>query len=537
MGSLCKMIKYKKVMGLLLIHLLIFFPLIAGAQNFSSIRENCIPDDAESYSEARSTVGVGKRRLPSPNKDWDASKIYKQLVILISFADTPFQREDPLTDYQKIFNEPGYNEGYGPGCVADYYCDQSAGRFNMSFDVFGPYQVSIKAQPYTNPNSSTRNYGTTAMREATQMMIAEHPDWDFSVYDWNGDGRVNQVIYVCAGWSGNQGGGYVGGVYKSSDGYVWPNTSSFTAIDAPGGMKISSYSLSAELWLNDRSSGIGTICHEFSHSLGLPDIYPVGGNSTSFSVVDEWDLMDGGNFTNYGWCPPNFTALEKMLMGWSSPVELSEPQSVLNMKSVSDGGNIYQIKHTNSEYYLLENRQQKGWDLGLPGSGLLITHVDYDEQRWMENKVNGDKDHPLYAIVHADNMDYDVWETAIAKAGLSKYANPQHMNRRYLSTSAYPWQPDTDTVNDSLTNHSVPASVMYQSNDDESTLLSKSIAAIRMSDNGLISFNFMGGSTSGIHEIQKDVTADSYYDLLGRSISNPVKPGLYIFQGKKIVKH
>ena len=165
--------------------------------------------------------------------------------------------------------------------------------------------------------------------EATNLFIEEHPEIDFSQYDWNGNGRVNQVIFIYAGLTGNI-------TSTACYGHIWPNTSSFPTITTPDGKKISNFTASGELWPYNRSFGIGTICHEFSHSLGLPDIYPTSKNG-GYSICDEWDLMDGGNFTNYGWCPPNYTPLEKMLLGWLTPVELTEPTSITDLKSVSEG--------------------------------------------------------------------------------------------------------------------------------------------------------------------------------------------------------
>ena len=110
--------------------------------------------------------------------------------------------------------------------------------------------------------------------------------------------------------------------------------------------------------------------------------------------------MDGGNYTNYGWCPPNLSTMEKMQLGWGQPVELTTATTVTAMKSVSDGGDTYIIRNPgdSDEYYLLENRQQKGWDLGCPSSGLLIYHVDYDYDDWMDNNINIDDNHYRYSL-------------------------------------------------------------------------------------------------------------------------------------------
>ena len=467
----------------LLLCLLAMLPSVVCSQELNVRRGDCTPHFAESVETVPLPAGR-PMRLPSVSTKWDSTRVYRQAVILVSFADTDFHLENPRETYDSMFNHPGYNQRQGPGCVAEYFREQSGGLFNVAFDVYGPIKVSSKAQPYDNPTSSTHNYGREVFREATKYAI-DSMMVDFSPYDWNDNGVVNQVIYVCAGLSGNQNA-------KASYGYVWPNTSSFSTINADG-KRISNYTASCELWANGASCGIGTIIHEFTHSLGLPDIYPTT-SSAGYSVMDEWDLMDGGNFINYGWCPPSYTPTEKMLLGWLTPVEIgSVPQTVRDLKPLADGGQVIQVKHTDSEYLLLENRQQTGWDMGVPGKGLLIYHVDYSASEWSGNTVNNNKNKRRFELVHADNMDYDQWYDYVSSWEKPKqYANSYRMNSNLLSTSPYPWTTDsTAFVNDSLTNNSVPAAKMNNKNSEESDMLSRSITNIRQNSDGSITFDFM----------------------------------------------
>ncbi|MBQ8657103.1 MAG: M6 family metalloprotease domain-containing protein [Prevotella sp.] len=499
--------------------LLLCLPLTATAQDdLHIIHGDCLPTNADAATDW--AAPGAPRRLPAINTDWDASRTYKQLVILVAPADRDFLQEDAQAYYNRLFNESGYTERAGVGCAADYFRDQSGRLLNLQFDVYGPYKVSTVACP----NPSSKYYGTDAMKEATNMMLAEQTDMDFSPYDWNDNGSVNQVIYVFAGYGGN---------ISGQGGYVWPNTSSFATITTADGKKISNYTCSAELWTREIYCGIGTICHEFSHSLGLPDIYPVGSASLPYSTVDEWDLMDGGNFTNYGWCPPNYTPLEKMLLGWLTPVELTEAASINNLKPVAEGGEVYKIGHTDSEYLLLENRQWSGWDAGLPGKGLVIYHVDYAAGNWSGNSVNSEAGKPRFSLVHADNLDYDGWVARKDEMGYSNYQNSNHMNKYHLSTSSYPWSTDsTDFVNRELTDTSVPAAVMYHENALGSTELGKPITNIKMTDDGLISFDFMGGTT-GLHSLPSTLhpsPSTSIYDLQGRQVTSPVRGELYIMK-------
>ena len=499
--------------------------LCAPAQGLRVMKGNCTPGIVTDGEPTRGLVQLQQSNLRIPDNNWDHNKTYRQLVILVGFSDTGFSQKDAARYYDRMFNEPGYNEGAGRSCVADYFREQSGGLFNLQFDIYGPYQTAGKAQPYNYPSSVTANYGENVMREATLQMVAQNPGLDYKQYDWNGDGKVDQVLYIYAGIGGNQG--------EGSYGHIWPNTWSFNAVTTPDGTTIQSYSCSAELWTTGTSCGIGTICHEFSHCLGLPDIYPTSGTSGYFSVADEWDLMDGGNLTNWGWCPPNYTPLEKMLMGWLTPVELTGPTTIDGLKAAAEGGETYLVRHAGNEYLLLENRQWTGWDTGLPGRGLVIYHVDYDKTIWANNLVNTTKGRFRFDLVHADNLDYEQWDN-IQPRNDDQYADvAQMMHNKHLSTSAYPWQ-----TNNAMTDSSVPAAVMYNENAQGSRLLSKAITNIQMSDDGLVSFDFMGGSPAGISTPRQSTTGDSTVvcNIMGQRVMTPQK-GLFIKNGKKYIKH
>ena len=492
--------------------------LTASAQQLR--RGDCTPP-----SEAMGTRAA-VHRLPAINKSWNPYTTYRQLVILMSFSDCDFLAEDPQATYDSIFNVRGYNQGAGPGCVADYFREQSGGLCNLQFDVYGPIKLSSQACPYTNPTDNTRNYGREQLAAATTEFFRQNAEIDYKQYDWDGDGYVNQIIYVYAGYSGNQGG--------DSNGHIWPNTSTFNStMTCPDGTRVYNYTCSGELWLNNCLFGIGTICHEYSHSLGLPDIYPTSSAVSLYSVVDEWDLMDGGNYSNFGWCPPNYSPLEKILLGWLTPNELTEPMPITDMKSISDGGPVYIVHHTENEYLLLENRQWRGWDSALPGNGLVIYHVDYSADRWRSNTVNASN--PLcYQLVPADNRNYDDWETVMGSS--YPYRNSNRMNNRYMSTAAYPYVEDGVVVNQELTDSSVPSALMNKANGEGSLYLSLPITDIQQSEDGLVSFRFRSDILDGIREVEISERKPVYYDLQGRRISQP-RSGLYIRNGKKVIVH
>ncbi len=424
-------------------------------------------------SQRRST----RRALPARKTQWDATKTYKQLVVLVNFADSVFKPAHTPEFYDKLFNNFSTDlyenrTRYGAGSVADYFRAQSGGLLNLEFDILGPYQVDKAARPTTSTD-----YKTSVLQQAAQMMVADQSSRDFSPYDWDGDGYVDQVIFLCASLTGN---------VTGQTGFLHPNTSVFSTVETADGCKISAYSSSAELWTKGGANcGIATICHEFTHNLGLPDIYQTTGSKDI--IVDEWDLMDGGNITNYGWCPPNYSALEKYLLGWLEFTELTEPVAITDMQPVADGGNAYLIRHTDNEYYLLENRQpsEGKWDYGLPGKGLVIWHVNYNENRWSSNAVNNNTSELGFQLVHADNQDY----TQSSSSAASHYPAGGMMNSNYLSGSPYPYS-SSDGTNNQLTDDSTPAATMYNANSADSKLLGKSITNIQMTADGLVSFDF-----------------------------------------------
>lgn len=472
---------------------ILFFALLASlslsAQDIQIIRGNCLPD-----LEGGTHRAPGRRSLPAINTNLDATKTYKQLVVLVEFADQSFAAGHDKAFYEKVFNtfDKSAYEGktrYSEGSVADYYRTQSGGKFNLSFDIVGPYKVSGSAK-------SDDTYKQAALRAATQLMVADQTGRDFTQYDWDGDGYIEQVVYIVAGPTGNLAG---------NEGYLHPNTSAFSSVTTHDGKCIYNYTASTELWTIDSGTncGIGTICHEFTHSLGLPDIYPANGSNKDYSVCDEWELMDGGNFTNYGWCPPNFSALEKMLLGWQQPTLLTEACTITGMKPVSEGGEVYQIKKTDNEYVLLENRQWTGCDKGLPGKGLAVFHVNYSKSKWSGNSVNGTKTALGYELLHADGKDFVAWETELRTK--SKYVNSPWMNKEHLSTSPYPYG-------------------------EVNAIADWELSDISVDENGLVSFKYKGGAPSGIQPLMsfRSPLTSQYFDLQGRRVEAPIRGQIYI---------
>ena len=497
--------------------ILIAMLLGLGALTIQAQRIGCIP------TEQRAITRSADSELPSP-MDFDPQKIYRVPVVLYSFSDTDFSMDDPKTYYHRMLNEQGFNKGAGPGCLADYFREQSGGRLNLQFDVYGPFKVDNTAGGHT---ANKYYFGYENVESATEQ-LCQTETTDFSkYYDWNGDGRVEQVLFLAAGFSGNQ-----------VKGYSWPSTT-HESLRLPGGIYSDLASITCELWSDGSLWGFGVMAHEFCHCLGLPDIYPLK-PATILSVADEWDLMDGGNYTNKGWCPPNLTAMERMYLGWDQPVELKEPTTVTGMKPLSAGGTTYIIRNSGheNEYYLLENRRQDGWDSGCPGNGLLIAHVIFRQYSWENNQVNISDSFFRYDVVHADGKFYIDWDPTNEGKDPGKYTMDDCMRSRYFSTTTYPYTNlDTQVLNDMLTDTSSPAAVLYYDNAEGSMVMGKPITNIRLADDGTISFDFMGGTT-GIENLAPDLSPEAgvWYDLQGRRLKGkPTRKGIYVHDFNKVV--
>lgn len=443
----------------------------------------------------------------------------KGLIILAEFQNKHFLPEHDRAYFERVANERGFSEGDYRGSVKDYFLSQSDSLFELDFDVVGPVTVSKNYEYYGQPGAADVDAHPWEMVVEACELVADQVH--FADYDWNGDGFVEQVFVLYSG----QG---------QSDSYdvntIWPHEYELHQIvengihvygkghEMPDGLIIDTYACSNELTSQDGPSGIGTICHEFSHCMGLPDLYDVDYNG-NFGM-GHWSLMANGVYNGRAFIPAGYTSYERMACGWRQPVELCKDTLVSDMKAVSDGGDTYIVYNEAypDEYYLLENRQPTGWDAALPSAGLLVLHVDYDERVWRENIVNsvcdyrqgGNPDmwntHQRLTLIHADN-DND-----------KRYWMPtyQSYTKTTEETDTYPyWSMVNDEwsmVNDSLTNNSIPVASVYHGNTDNSLFMNRGIQKITQLDNGSISFRF---DELSVKYVAVDTTMTDKPDLTG----------------------
>ena len=378
------------------------------------------------------------------------------LILLAQFSDKKFTMNDPKAFYNRVANEPGFSEGNFKGSVADYFKAQSNGKFEMNFDVMGPYTLGEQAF-YGKNEGGQQDVNVQAMISGCLGKAAAE-GIDFSPYDWDGDGQMEMVFVVYAGRGEATGGG---------DDTIWPHKGRMTSPVKCGNKTLINYACSNELSTSNEVDGIGTICHEFSHCFGYPDAYDT--NYTGLYGMGTWDLMCQGNYNGNGFTPAGYTAYEKYAAGWITPIELKENTSVSGMKPLAEGGDAYIFKNPNNsdEYYLIENRQKKGWDAELAGSGIIINHIDYDLKAWNYNIPNsmmaGVNDHERITLIPADNIKSDKNE------------------------ENDPWPYGNKNR---LANNTTPACTSYNLNTDGTKLMNIILSDMSIAADGTASFTF-----------------------------------------------
>ena len=236
-----------------------------------------------------------------------------------------------------------------------------------------------------------------------------------------------------------------------------------------------------------------------------------------------WSVMDQGNYNNNSCTPAGYTSYERWFAGWLEPTELNEMTKIKKMRPLSYSPEAYILYNeaNRNEFYLLENRQLKGFDSALYGHGLLILHVNYNRNKWRNNTVNSYDSLQLMTIIPADGTCSSKTETDLAGDPFPGIQN-----------------------NTALTNNTTPAATLYHDNLDGRKLMSKSIDNITENKLGWISFvacrpDPASSATEIVSEVFNTPSAPLIYDLQGRCYgtdANALKKGIYIIGGKKVIK-
>ena len=486
------------------------------------------------------------KRLPGKDDKSVFQGKKKAPVILAYFSDKSFSKDDESIKafYNDVLNKEGFSQYGAAGSVHDYFSVMSRGAFDLSFDVIGPVKVSKSATYYGGPSAimgGTDHIGEF-ITEAIKNADAQY-DIDWKKYDWDDDGEVEQVFVLYAGYGQATGG---------PTGTIWPNAWTLDEAlqnqDGNGGFSldgvyINQYACANELYLNSGNTpmGLGVFCHEFSHCMGLPDMYDTSYGTTP--TMGDWDLLASGSYNGpqgIGWCPAGWTSYERAYAGWLDLTELKEGDKIAGMTSLDDeNGQAYVIYNDNhkDEYYLLENHKNNGWYAYTAEGGLLVIHVDYDKKLFDNNIVNTRGE-----FTPADGYSEYLTNDHPRMAPFSRVRSIQ--NETYFYT--YPMEAPRGVV-DSLTNTSKPAAELYNALEDGSKLMGKPIYNIKKDETGNISFSFMtkDNGTLAISELTTTDSSDRnaiVYDLTGKAVARvadikagKLKAGIYIIGRKKVV--
>lgn len=449
-------------------------------------------------TEALSAEQIEAKRMAAPKRvtmaAYPLNIAPRGLVILVNFTDVAFETSKAELDsmligknYTRDYSYTYRGKTYrvtSNGSARQYFEDASFGQYNPQLDVVGPVTVS-KASTYYGGNNSAGNdkYPEVMIKEACELV---NDSVDYSLYDNDNDGYVDFVYVIYAGYGEADDGG---------ENTIWPHA--WHLYSAAGrkcevdGKIIDLYACGNEMDnYTKHHTGIGTFCHEFSHVLGLPDLYETTGYG-NHKTMGEWSILDYGPYNNDGNTPPAYSAYERFFMGWLTPRLITEPENItlaeLNesqealLISSSDQHNLIGNDPNPTTFYLLENRQQTGWDEYLPGHGLMLTKIQYNYKKWYDNTVNNTAKSMGVDLIEADGKapDYDDARPSNGYMGKAKDLFP-------AGATAY-------TL---ITDHAI----------EEIT-----------EENGVIAFKYKGGAIeTDIDNIENQNTILAIYNVLGQ---------------------
>ena len=469
----------------------------AAGASVSALRPALVRQAEEARHNAN-TPGAIKTVFPTKGT-------VRGLIILAEYQDVKFTK-GTLEEYRKIANEEGYKSEVTPGSMRDYFITQSNGQFTPEFDVVGPVLLPNNREYYGG--SSTGSERVRDMIVDATRLAHDSLKVDFTKYDSNNDDYIDFLYVIYAGQGQAQGG---------PEESVWPCAMDLSNDVGSGNYEkyIGRTACSCELFggtdirpENRRIDGIGTFCHEFSHILGLPDIYDV--LYTEMFGMGHYDIMDLAGYNNEGRTPGGYTAMDKYTVGWLQPEVLDASEKDITLGDLTETNKAYFLVSgkDKNEYYTLENRQPTPWDEALPGHGLLVSHIKYVKYNWNSNTVNTTRagfEH--VQLVAADNAWTDDSEADDVYPG-----NGGQFTALSADTKpALTWRTGEQTNGQAITN-------------------------IRLQD-GKVIFDYTAPTTSAISDINADTDdAHDYYTLEGVNVGKkPAAKGVYIKGGKKVV--
>ena len=453
------------------------------------------------------------------------------LTILAAFQDLGFTVNDPVQAFDQYLNgdkqeDLGNKNQLNIASVRQYFEICSHKQFSPQFDVVGPITLPQKMSYYGGSSSNGSDdkfsdFCKDAMEQAKSLVN------DWSVYDNDKDGRVELVCVIFAGFGQNQGG---------ADSTIWAKAS-YQNLKLNDALRISRFNCSPELFYPqypDYINGTGVFIHEFSHCMGLPDLYVTNKNSYANNQgMEAYSVMDYGlyNYNSFAPCP--YTAWEQEVMGWTEMEEIkltdNSQQAFTNLSPVIDGGKAYKLVNADNDrdIMVMENVQQRGLNKKAGGHGLLVYHVDYPYINVnMNDSPNNNVGHPSVAVVPAGGL--------LICSYLRGSNQPYTMEewQKSIEASTFPGTKEVTSLTDEM---QLPNYCFWNGKTAKNTgYMLSSIS--ENTETGTVSFVVSSNETVGVNDVRykmTDVGGKVYYDLQGRKVVNPTK-GLYIVNGKLV---
>ena len=369
----------------------------------SGVKKYLQPEMKQSVREEKEREmtrrAVARQKAMNREPQYDYSNFHG-LIILVEYNDMQFSRDDIgtiINDFANAENYTGYStQNPFTGSVRDYFNDISGGLFKPEFDVVGPVQVN-RSQYYVNATDNSIQLMYDAINAVDSQV-------NFRNYDRDDDGVVDMVYLIFAGLGSN--------ITGNDSRLLWPHAGKFYNPQTwssvwKDGVRLGRYACSTELIPTQTGNiidGIGTMCHEFSHVLGLMDTYDTdydgsGGNSHH---PGWWDIMAAGSYCNNSRTPVGYTLYERYAVGFATP-EVINAEGEYTLENVSTNTGYRINTRRNKEFFLLENRQKDKWNSYGPGHGMLVFRVDSTNANvWRENKVNVNPNHNYFELLRAD---------------------------------------------------------------------------------------------------------------------------------------
>ena len=300
----------------------------------------------------------GPQAVPSGN--------WKALVILVKFSDKSSQVNADYYD-NLLF-------GQSTGTLHNFYEKVSYGSLDI-ITVNLPSSIGWTTAPqtysyYVNGQNGTGSYPNNSQKLVEDIVNLVNSQIDFSQYDNDGDGYVDALFIIHSG---------PGAEYTGNDNDIWSHAWATSTPQNLDGVKVYHYSIEPEYWIQPGDMTCGVFAHEMGHAaFGLPDLYDTDYSSEG---LGNWSLMAGGSWngpSHLGSSPALPDAWSHFQMGYLNPTIVSSNISGQAINNVENSPEAYFLQNSlgGTEYFLVEKRQQTGYDMYLPGNGLCIYHID-----------------------------------------------------------------------------------------------------------------------------------------------------------------